>query len=161
MINMIYQSFFAFLASLGFGVLFNIKGKNLFFAALGGCLSWFVYLLFKTNNNSEIFSLFISSIAFSAYSEIFARVLKTPVTTIIICALIPLVPGAGMYYTMYEIISGNSYKALELGLNTLSSAGTLALGIIFVSTITRQVTNLKKIKKLGKQKLYCKYQEEI
>ncbi len=144
---MIYQSFFAFLASLGFGVLFNIRGKNLFFAALGGSISWFVYLLSKNNNNSEIFSLFISSIAFSVYSEICARVLKTPVTTIIICALIPLVPGAGMYYTMYEIISGNSSQALELGLSTIASAGTLALGIIFVSTITKQVTNLKRIKK--------------
>lgn len=147
MANMIYQSFFAFLASLGFGVLFNIRGKNLFFAALGGCISWFVYLFFKTNNNSEISSLFISSIAFSVYSEICARILKTPVTTIIICALIPLVPGAGMYYTMYEIISGNSSKALELGLSTIANAGTLALGIIFVSTITKQVTNFKKIKK--------------
>ncbi|MBE6070836.1 MAG: threonine/serine exporter [Clostridium butyricum] len=144
---MISQSFFAFLASLGFGILFNIKGKNLFFAALGGSLSWFIYLLFKTNNFSEISSLFISSIVFSIYSEICARTLKTPVTTIIICALIPLVPGAGMYYTMYEIISGNSSKALEYALNTLASAGTLALGIIFVSTITRQVTNLKKVKK--------------
>ena len=83
-----------------------------------------------------ISSLFISSIAFSVYSEICARILKTPVTTIIICALIPLVPGAGMYYTMYEIISGNSSKALELGLNTIANAGTLALGIIFVSTIS-------------------------
>ena len=52
-----------------------------------------------------------------------------------------------MYYTMYEIISGNSSKALELGLNTIANAGTLALGIIFVSTITKQVTNFKKIKK--------------
>ena len=42
MANMIYQSFFAFLASLGFGVLFNIRGKNLFFAALGGCISIFI-----------------------------------------------------------------------------------------------------------------------
>ncbi len=144
---MIGQCILAFISSLGFGVLFNIKGKNLFFAAIGGTISWFFYKLFKNMNISEITSLFISSIFFSIYSELCARILKTPVTTIIVCALIPLVPGAGMYYTMYEIISGNSSKALELGLSTMGSAGSLALGIILVSTITKQIVNFKSTRK--------------
>lgn len=143
---MIEQTFVAFVASLGFGIIFNIRGKNLIFAALGGGLSWFFYLFLTQNEISNILSLFISSIVFSIYSEICARYLKTPVTTIIICALIPLVPGAGMYYTMYETILGNVSKSASLGLDTISSAGTLALGVIFVSTITKQVTNLKRVK---------------
>lgn len=143
---MIEQTFVAFVASLGFGIIFNIRGKNLIFAALGGGLSWFFYLFLTQNEISNILSLFISSIIFSIYSEICARYLKTPVTTLVVCALIPLVPGAGMYYTMYETILGNIGKAASLGLDTISSAGTLALGVIFVSTITKQVTNLKRVK---------------
>ncbi len=143
---MLIQIAISFLASLGFGIIFNIKGKNLIFASIGGAISWFSYLYLKENNIGDILSLFISSILFSIYSEICARLLKTPVTTLVICALIPLVPGSGMYYTMYETISGNISRAVELGLNTLASAGTLALGVIFVSTITKQVTNLKKVK---------------
>ncbi len=143
---MIEQIFVAFVASLGFGIIFNIRGKNLIFAALGGGLSWFFYLLLTQNKISNVVSLFISSIIFSIYSEICARYLKTPVTTLVICALIPLVPGAGMYYTMYESILGNVSEAASLGLDTISSAGALALGVIFVSTITKQVTNLKRVK---------------
>ncbi|GEA31435.1 MULTISPECIES: threonine/serine exporter family protein [Clostridium] len=143
---MLTQIAVSFLASLGFGIIFNIKGKNLIFASIGGAISWFSYLYLKENYIGDILSLFISSILFSIYSEICARLLKTPVTTLVICALIPLVPGSGMYYTMYETISGNINRAVELGLNTLASAGTLALGVIFVSTITKQVTNLKKVK---------------
>jgi len=143
---MIEQVIIAFVASFGFGIIFNIKGKNLIFAAIGGGLSWFCYLYLIQNGISTILSLFISSILFSIYSEICARYLKTPVTTLVVCALIPLVPGAGMYYTMYETILGNIKGAVELGLNTLASAGALALGVIFVSTITKQVTNLKKVK---------------
>ncbi|MDR3596727.1 threonine/serine exporter family protein [Clostridium sp.] len=143
---MIEQVLVAFVASLGFGIIFNIRGKNLIFAAFGGGLSWFFYLFLTKNDISNISSLFISSILFSIYSEICARYLKTPVTTLIICALIPLVPGAGMYYTMYETILGNVSKAVSLGIDTISSAGTLALGVIFVSTITKQVTNLKRVK---------------
>jgi len=149
---MILDSLLAFISSFGFGILFNIKGKNLFFAALAGTISWFVYIFFKENGYSEVSSLFISSLIFSIYSEICARKLKTPVTTLIICGLIPLVPGAGMYYTMYEIISGNSLAALNSGLNTIASAGTLAIGIIFVSTITKQINNLKNIKNAFRRK---------
>ena len=143
---MIIQTLVSFMASLGFGVIFNIKGKNLIFAALGGGLSWSFYLFFSRFNMSDVLSLFLSSVIFSLYSEICARILKTPVTTIVICALIPLVPGAGMYYTMYETITGNVSGAIELGLNTIANAGSLALGVIFVSTIMRQITNIKSIK---------------
>ncbi|WP_160693206.1 threonine/serine exporter family protein [Clostridium sp. C2-6-12] len=143
---MIEQIIVAFFASLGFGIIFNIKGRNLIFAALGGGLSWFCYLSLTQNKISNILSLFIASIIFSIYSEICARYLKTPVTTIVICALIPLVPGAGMYYTMYETILGHVSNAVKLGIDTFASAGALALGVIFVSTITKQVTNLKRVK---------------
>lgn len=143
---MLQQFIVAFFASLGFGIIFNIKGKNLFFSSIGGGLSWLCYLYSIKNGISPILSFFIASIIFSIYSEICARYLKTPVTTLVICALIPLVPGAGMYYTMYETISGNVSNAVKLGIDTLASAGALALGVIFVSTITKQVTNLKKVK---------------
>ena len=140
------QVIVAFVASLGFAIIFNIRGRKVIFAAIGGGLSWFCYLYFTNSGISVILSLFISSIVFSIYSEICARFLKTPVTTLVICALIPLVPGAGMYNTMYETILGNISGAVQLGLNTLASAGALALGVIFVSTITKQVMHLKKVK---------------
>ena len=53
-----------------------------------------------------------------------------------------------MYYTMYEAITGNVTGSLELGLNTLASSGTLVLGIIFVSTITRLINRRKSKKNL-------------
>ena len=61
-------------------------------------------------------------------------------------------PGSGMYYTMYQVVTGDVDKALELGLNTLASAGSLALGVIFVSTITRRYYSVK-LKLKNKKKL--------
>ena len=132
--NLIRESIFSIVGCFCFGMLFNIKGKKLLFASLGGGLSWFVYSLCLNNNISEISSLLISSIIFSIYSEIMARILKTPVTSLIICALLPLVPGAGMYYTMYDVVTGNISSSISTGLNTL------ALGVILVTTITRIIT---------------------
>ena len=143
---MLLESLFAFFSTLGFGILFNIKGKNLFYAALGGGISWFFSIVFINNGFSTSSSFFITSVIFSIYSEIFARILKTPVTTLVICALIPLVPGGGMYYTMYEAVTGNIMKSLELGIQTLANAGALAIGIILVSTVTRIFLGAKKEK---------------
>ncbi len=133
----------SFVATLGFGIAFNIKGKKLFFAAVGGGISWFFYSFFMDIGLSEISSLFLSSILFSIYSEVLARVFKTPVTTFVVCALIPLVPGSGMYFTMLSAINGDILESLELGLKTLASAGTLALGVLFVSTITKLIFQYK------------------
>ena len=138
------MSFVSFIVTFGFGILINIKGKKLIFAALGGGLSWYCYSLPLSLGLSEVSSLFISALVFSTYSEILARIFKTPVTSFIICALFPLVPGGGMYYTMLATIKGELETALHLGINTLANAGTLALGVIFISTITSLIFRAKR-----------------
>lgn len=143
---MIFECIIAILCTLGFGIMFNIGRKNLLFASLGGGLSWFMYKLLIHNDLSLYTAFFASAIVFSIYSEICARVFKSPVTTFIICALIPLVPGSGMYYTMYEAIKGNIDKSISLLISTMASAGCLALGILFVSTVTRIIYRKKDLK---------------
>lgn len=141
---MILNSFFAFLSSIGFGIIFNIRGKNLIIASLGGGLGWLTYLLVLKLQPSLVFSLFIASMVVSIYSEIMARVFKNPVTIFIICAIIPLVPGGGMYFATLEAVRGNFDAALSKSVMTLFSAGAIAIGIVFVSSIS---TIFKKIKK--------------
>lgn len=138
------MSFVSFIVTFGFGILFNIKGKKLLFAALGGGLSWYCYSLPLSLGLSEVSSLFISALVFSTYSEVLARIFKTPVTSFVICALFPLVPGSGMYYTMLATINGDLQNAIHLGINTLANAGTLALGVIFISTITSLIFRVKR-----------------
>ena len=141
---MILNSFYAFLSSLGFGILFNIRGKNLIIASIGGGLGWLAYLLASKLQPSIAFSLFIASMVVSIYSEIMARIYKTPVTMFIICAIIPLVPGGGMYYATLEAVKGNFDLAISKTIVTLFSAGAIAIGIVFVSSIS---SIFKKIKK--------------
>lgn len=126
-----------FLATIGFGVLFNIKGLKLLLAGIGGMLGGVIYYLCKQNQCPEALSLFCAGVSFALYSECFARICHTPVTTFVICALIPLVPGKGMYETMRYAVANDAQAALQTGLNTLINAGALALGIIFVSTLMR------------------------
>lgn len=146
---MIIEAIYALFATLGFGVIFNIRGKKLIFAAIGGGMGWFFYKLGLLFGFSDITSLFLGAIALSSYGEILARIFKTPVTTFVICAIIPLVPGSGIYFSLLSSIQGDVDKALELGLSTLLSAGSIAIGVMLTSTITRFINHLiSKNKKL-------------
>ncbi|MFL0251779.1 threonine/serine exporter family protein [Clostridium neuense] len=136
---MILNSIYAAVASFAFAVLYHIKGKSMIFSAIGGGLGWFVYLILIRYNNSVTAALFWASITVAIYSEIMARVLKHPVTVFILCGIIPLVPGNGMYYTMYETIGGNLKKAGHWGFQTLMSAGSIAIAIVFVSSVTKLI----------------------
>jgi Uncharacterized conserved protein len=123
------------MATLGFGVLFNIRGKKLVIGALAGGIAWFAYLMFYKLTHSDITSFFLATILAASYAEIMARIFKTPVTSFVICAIIPLVPGGGMYYTVLKVIRGNITDALSSGIKTIGIAGAIAVGIFFVSMI--------------------------
>lgn len=134
MIKMVISAFFA---TIGFAVMFNIRGKKLIYSALGGSVAAFVYYLCSyTWGFDNFISLFWASVTLAIYSEFMARKLKAPVTVFAICALICFVPGGGMYYTMLAIVNQHNMEALTLLIDTLSSAGALALGIVLVSTLT-------------------------
>lgn len=150
---MILQIIYAFIVSMGFGILFNVRDKNLFFAGLGGAIGWFFYLITMQNSNSAMLAIFVGSIAISVCAEIFSRVLKNPVTLFLICALIPLVPGSGMYYTVFYAVQGELMDSINMGFETLALAGLIALGIILVSTISRLIQRLYIISKIKKLKL--------
>lgn len=144
--TIILNTIYAFFSSLGFALIFNIKGRNLFFASLCGGLGWFVYLFsneFIIANES--FNYFLAALCIGLFSEISARKLKTPVLVFLVCGIIPLVPGGGMFYTMLETLKGNINKALALGCNTLMLAGSIATGLVLVSSFTKLYYALKKL----------------
>lgn len=133
LLDMIIQIVASLCGTLGFGILFNIRGKKLLFAALGGMLAWAVFLALGTFIVSEVLRYFIVSVLSTVYAEILARILKTPATTFCIINLIPLVPGGALYYTTTYALSGNSQMFMPKFVYTIELAAALSLGIVIVT----------------------------
>ena len=144
---MIIEVIASFFVAYSFGILFNIKGKYLIIAGVGGSIGWFLYKFCVQISLGESFSLFIASIGFSIYCETCARLYKTPSTILSVCCLIPLVPGYGIYNTLYTFLIKDYIQAIDYGVSTISNACSLALGIILISTIYRNYS-LNKIRKI-------------
>ena len=140
--NSVIQILSSFVGTLGFCILFNIRGKKLIFSSLGGAMAWFFFLTLNYLLNKEILCYFLVSVIASIYSEIMARVLKTPVTTFSIAVLIPLIPGSALYYSLKFALEGSTGDFVTKASYTLSLAAALSVGIILVNTVARHI-NIK------------------
>lgn len=136
---------YAFAACMGFCVLFNIHGAGMLICSLGGGLGWLAYLLCAgPSGGNDMVQALAASLVLSAYSEIMARVRKCPVTPYVLIACLPLVPGAGIYYTMEYAISGETGLFLSTFIHTLGLAGSMALGILLVGSVVRLATDFRR-----------------
>lgn len=129
---------YAFAACLGFGLLYNLRGKPLVWAAAGGALGWLVYLC-TLLWAQDYLAGFFSAAAVAFYAEVLARVQKRPVTVYLLVGILPMVPGAGMYYTMEYCIQGDTARFVAEGLHTFGMAGALAIGILTVDSTWRMI----------------------
>ena len=134
------------IGTLGFAIILNIRGKRLLMTVLGGFAAWSLFLLLGNFIAGEPMRYFIVALAISFYSDLMARLLKTPTTTFITTALISLVPGGSLYYTMSYALIGNYTSFFSRGIYTLKLASALALGIIVAAAIVRVVNRFRKDK---------------
>ena len=127
----------ALLATVFIAVLFQVRKENIFAAAIGGGLGCLVNECGLALGLGTFFSIFLASLALASYSEIMARVRKTTVTTFLISGLFPLVPGAGMYYTMLAIVHNDLSEALSHDLD-LEAADGACEGVYLAVQIRRR-----------------------
>ena len=131
------QLFASCAGTLGFGVLFNIRGKKLLWATIGGVLAWGLFLLLGPLLPSEPIRYFIVSMCSTIYAEVLARYLKTPACTFCIVTLVPLVPGGALYRTTTLALSGQVERFLPQLIYTLELAVALSLGIVVITAATK------------------------
>ncbi len=122
---------------IGFSILFNIHGPGGLLCALGGLLSWAVYLLATLLGISSLAAYFFAALFASIYSEIMARVRKYPAISYLVVSIFPLIPGASIYYTTQSALQGDLTGFANMGFQTIGIAGFIAVGILIASTIFR------------------------
>ncbi len=148
---MIIQFIVCFFATLSFAVLFSAPKRQLFFCGFTGALGWIVYFYLIENNANFVFANMVATLVLTIAARIFAAVERHPVTVYLLAGIFPLVPGAGIYYTSYYFIMHEMASFTKSGSETLLTAGSMVLGIIFGFSIPQSLFNaLPQIKKTTK-----------
>lgn len=126
----------AFFASYFFSVLFNTQKKELFYCGIMGASSWGLYTVGENllKVQPEI-SSFIASLAVGILTCYLARLRKAPVTVFLVAGIIPIVPGAGMYRTMFALLNNDYTGTVTHLIETLQAAGAIAIALAFPLSI--------------------------
>lgn len=134
---MLVQVIGAFAAVIAASITFGVPKRFLLYSGFTGAVSWLVYLLLLNNNLNELIAVFAATLVSALLSHIFARALKAPVTVFQIPAILPTVPGVGMYRTVYYMIIGDKEMTGYYFSKTLQIAGMIAIGIFIMDTVFR------------------------
>jgi len=124
------QFILAALDTYGFTIYFKLPYKVRFVTSVLSGFIWFLFEIIKSLNPNYIFSNFTAAVLIGLFSEIMAIVFKKPATVFLIPCLVPLVPGAGMYYIMYHFIGSNYNLMQEQLILTILTSAALALGVV-------------------------------
>lgn len=81
--------------------------------------------------------------AATAYAEFMARLEKTPVTVYLISAIIPMVPGGTLYYTMNYAIAKEWNLFYDFGQRTIMIAAAMAGGIMITSSFFKMISQMR------------------
>lgn len=132
MIEVLISLLTAFIGCIGFGLIFDVAKRHIAAASIGGALTFVIYLVGKHFGLETFFASILASAFATCYAEVMARIKKTPAITYLILALIPLIPGSPLYYTMSNMVQKNTELARYYGKETVSFAMGLAAGMSLI-----------------------------
>lgn len=126
----------AFIGTLGFAVLFGAPRRYYLACGFVGMLGWAVYIFTD--------SILLASLVLAIVSHLFAVMQRCPVTVFLICGIIPLVPGGGLFWTLCYMLTDQLRPAFDAGIDSLKVTIAIAGGIIIGAAIfDRLLKNLK------------------
>jgi len=135
----------SFIGSLCPAILLNTERKNLIWAGLSGTLGMLISdRLLTVFPGISLLAVFLGTAAVAIYSELMARVRKTPATIFLIPGIIPLVPGVDAYRTIQLIAEKDYMSAASYGVSAIAKACLIAFGIMTVSAVFRKINRTRK-----------------
>ncbi len=127
-----------FFGTVAYVVLFNVPRRYYLSCGITGIVAWLVYL-WASGFASPAAASFVAVIVAVFLSRMLAVRMKCPITIFLLAALLPLVPGAGIYYTAYYLVTNQLSMAAERGIGAVKVAFGIVVGIAFVVSIPREV----------------------
>lgn len=131
------QVIWAGFGSLGFCLLFNVRGGRIPYVVVGAMVTWMIYLICAAAGQAVFVCSMLSTVFATIFCEALAHGLKAPVTAFLMPVLIPLVPGGGLYYTVYNLLTGETARMRGYANDTVMTCFGIVLGIVGVQFIVQ------------------------
>ena len=132
------------LGTFGFSVLLKVSKRKLIYTVFGGAISASISYFSLQNGYGIFTATFFAMVAICIYSELLARITKTPANIILLPSTIPLLPGGSLYYSLSYLLHSDKENFFIYAKETILTGAGIALGAVFISIITAFITDIKK-----------------
>ena len=140
---MIVRTVLAFAGTIAFALLFGVPRKYFISCGFIGGAGWLLYeVLMAFAGTTATEATFFATVLVILLSRLRAVRERCPVTVFLISGIFPLVPGAGIYWTSYYLVTGQMGQAVSSGFVAVKAAIAIVLGIVFVFEIPNKFFRL-------------------
>ena len=129
--NILIQCVASMFASAFIGELLRQPRRTLPYTSLIGLNGYIIYLLM----GKTAMAFFVAGLAVGLLCELTARIQRMATTIFLVSAIIPLVPGLGVYRTMMYLAAQDFGMAISTGVETVTGIGAIALALTIATTI--------------------------
>ncbi|MCD7729221.1 MAG: threonine/serine exporter family protein [Clostridia bacterium] len=113
----------------GFCLAMNARGKRLLYGVAAAALSYTAYVVSRSFGADYFVSYFVAAAAAYAAAEVPARALKIPSNVFVTPAVIPLLPGASLYFAVNALVCGDMGTALACGSDAVIIFTAISAGL--------------------------------
>lgn len=140
MIDILIQTFAAAVGTVAFSLLFGVPKKYYVHCGLIGAAGWLLYAVLTVYAGcTPTEATFFATVLVIVLSRFGAVRERCPVTVFVISGIFPLVPGAGIYWTAYYLVTADMGAALSSGFAAIKAAVAIVLGIVAVFELPYKV----------------------
>jgi uncharacterized membrane protein YjjB (DUF3815 family) len=142
----VYDTFFAALAALGFAVIFNVPKKLLIFVVIASIIGFAVKSTLIQSGVGVELSTLLGAIVIGSFGKIFSNIYEEPPAVITIASVIPMVPGTFAFKTIIALLdfvssTAPSYELLAQATFYAAKTGfilaAIALGVAAPSLLKK------------------------
>ena len=126
----------SFIGTAAFAVLFGVPRKYYVLCGVSGVLGWILYMVLAryagfTPPAATVFATMLVVLS----ARYFSVLDRCPAIVFLLCGIFPLVPGAGVFWTSYYVVSDQLRLALGSGFMAVKVTIAIVLGIILISEL--------------------------
>ena len=130
----------SFIGTAAFAVLFGVPRKYYVLCGVSGVLGWILYMILAryagfTPPAATLFATMLVVLS----ARWFSVLDRCPAIVFLLCGIFPLVPGAGVFWTSYYVVSDQLRLALGSGFMAVKVTIAIVLGIILISELPNRI----------------------
>ena len=130
-------------ASMGFALVFKAALCQSFWAGVGGLINCGCYLVVLHFYGNNLAAVMAGATFVAAYAYVMSRIHKAPATIFLTTSIMPVIPGATLFYMMHGMVQRDYVMAKQQTLLLGQTCMAIAFGFLLVEIAMRYVVERK------------------